>query len=86
MSKYKIIKIEPKDGKLKGVHERWIDAECEIERLEIGHSMILTNTAANIGLFSNMLFTSRVSDATIDENGDVTVFTKNTAYYLQFVE
>lgn len=86
MNKYKIIKIEPKDGKLKGVHERWLGAECEIERLEIGHSMILVSTAAHIGLFPNQLFTSGVSNVEIDKNGDVTVFTQNTTYYLQFVK
>ena len=86
MNKYKIIKIEPKDGKLKDVHESWIGAECEIERLEIGHSMTLVSNAAQIGIFSNMLFTSRVSDADIEENGDITVFTQNTTYYLQFVK
>ena len=86
MSKYKIIKIEPKDGKLKDVHTRWLDAECEIERLEIGHSMILFSTAAHIGPFPNQLFTSGVSNVEIDKNGDVTVFTQNTTYYLQFVE
>ena len=83
---YTITKAMPKDGFMKAVHHKVIDAKCKIFVLEPQTNALLYYQLKDCPEVWHHVQTSTVREISQDENGVITFTTNNTVYVLEPVK